>query len=247
MTLKLIACEIALEELNRAVAQSKNRILVEYLPQGHHNDVANGRQEIQTRIDAADGEDVDAILLGYALCNNMLAGVAARSKPLVVARAHDCITWFLGSDRRYRREFAGHPGTYYYTAGWLSVKKPDGQAGHSASATGVGVSGTYDELVAKYGEDNAAYLWEIANGWIKHYTHGAYIRYPGADHNALRRQVWEICGRNAWQFTEMEGDDGLFQRWLDGPWNSDEFLVAPPGGSIAPTFDNRIITSISTP
>jgi len=245
MTLKLIACEIAMEEFAWAIARSKNRILAEYLAQGHHSDVENGRRVIQERIDAADREGVEAVLLGYALCNNMLAGIEARTKPLVIARAHDCITWFLGSKECYLREFEAHPGTYYYTAGWLSVRRPDDQVGKSASASGVGVSGTYEELVARYGEDNAQYLWEIANGWIARYSRGAYVRLPGADHAACRKKVHAICKRNGWRYAELEGNPGLLQRWLDGPWDSDDFLVVSPGQRINPTFDNRIIAVVS--
>ena len=31
----------------------------------------------------------------------------------------DCIAILLGSRRAYKREFAEHPGTYYYTRGWV--------------------------------------------------------------------------------------------------------------------------------
>jgi hypothetical protein len=246
MRLKLIACEIAVREFEWAIKRSRNTIIAEYLVQGHHNDVVNGRKVIQERIDDADREDVEAILLGYALCNNMLAGIEARRKPLVIARAHDCITWFLGSKERYRTEFDEHPGTYYYTEGWLSVKKPDDQIAHSSSASGIGVSGTYEELVEKYGQDNAQYLWEVANGWVKHYTHGTYIGLPGADHDRWREQVHAICERNGWRYRELDGDPGLLQRWVDGPWDSPEFLMVPPGRRIVPTFDNEILT-ITTP
>ena len=39
----------------------------------------------------------EAILLGYARCNDGLVGVTARDIPLVIPRAHDCITFFFGS------------------------------------------------------------------------------------------------------------------------------------------------------
>ncbi len=104
---------------------------------------------------------------------------------------------------------------------------------------------------SSYGEDNAAYLWEIENSWTRHYTHGTYIRFPFDTHLPLEEHVREICDRNGWQYGEREGDPAYFVRWLDGPWKSDEYLIVEPGGEIVPTFDNRIIgidrpTSLST-
>jgi hypothetical protein len=242
MTLTLIACEIAKTEFDHVIGKSSNRIATDYLEQGHHNDVVRGRLAIQERIDLADKGDCEAILLGYALCNNMLAGLQARSKPLVIARAHDCITWFLGSKECYTSEFEANPGTYYYTAGWLSVVRPHNQIGQSSSASGVWVSGEYAELVEQYGEDNAAYLWEVANGWIKNYRYGAYISMPGADHARYRQQVQEICARNSWEYKEIEGNLDLLQRWVDGDWNRKDFLVVKPGQKVSATFDSKIIT-----
>ena len=61
----------------------------------------------------------DAVALAYGLCNNGLAGLEARRVPLVLLRAHDCITAFLGSRDRYARYFEDRPGTYFETTGWL--------------------------------------------------------------------------------------------------------------------------------
>ena len=61
----------------------------------------------------------DAVLLGYGLCSNGLVGMGARSIPLVVPRAHDCITLFLGSKERYLQYFQDNPGVYFMTSGWI--------------------------------------------------------------------------------------------------------------------------------
>lgn len=239
---KLIACEVARPEFDRVISMSRKSVSVEYLEQGHHNDVVRGRKAIQERIDAAGEGEWEALLLGYALCNNMLVGLQARVKPLVIARAHDCITWFLGSKERYASTFEEAPGTYYYTAGWLKVVRSHDQAGQSASASGVLVEGEYSRLVEQYGEDNAAYLWEMSNAWIKNYRYGAYIAVPGIDHDGHRKRVQEICARNSWEYKEIEGDLGLLQRWVDGEWDAKDFLIVKPGDTIAPTPDAQIIS-----
>ncbi len=247
MDLKLIACDIARTEFDWVMDRSPNDFDVEYLPQGYHNDVETGRRMIQESIDASDSGGYDRVILGYALCNNMLAGLRASSIPLVVARAHDCITWFLGSKERYREEFDQSPGTYYYTAGWLGFRDGGQQAAaqpdeEESDSAGVGVSGDWEELVEKYGEDNAQYLWEMSRAWTKHYKHGTYVDLPCADREACLAQVERICTRNGWEPREIAGDMGLFQRWVDGPWEPAEFLIVPPGARMIPTFDTQILT-----
>jgi hypothetical protein len=243
MYLKLIACEVAVRELSWCVAKAKNDILPNFLDQGYHGDVENGRKKIQEHIDASETGTFDAILLGYALCNNMLEGVQARSKPLIVARAHDCITWFLGSRKRYTEEFAAHPGSYYYTAGWLSTRQPIDQ-GNNSMGGGTGIGGrSWDDIVEKYGEDNAQYLWEMENSWIRNYTHGSHIKFDLSEELSqdVEQRVREICERNDWEYAERKGDMGLLQRWLDGPWDSSEFLRVEPGEEIRPSYDDRVI------
>ena len=51
----------------------------------------------------------DAILLGYGLCGNGLAGVTARHTRLVLPRAHDCIGILMGSRGPPPGLFRGEP------------------------------------------------------------------------------------------------------------------------------------------
>ena len=80
-----------------------------FLSKGLHDRGARAmRTGLQIAIDEAEAEagKYDAIALGYGLCGNGLAGLEARSVPLVLPRAHDCITLLMGS----RTEFEHFPG-----------------------------------------------------------------------------------------------------------------------------------------
>jgi len=71
-----------------------------FLSKGLHDRGARVmRAGLQAAIDEAeaDAEKYDALALGYGLCGNGLAGLEARSVPLVLPRAHDCITLLMGS------------------------------------------------------------------------------------------------------------------------------------------------------
>ena len=39
----------------------------------------------------------------------------------------------------------------------------------------------------------------------------------------------------------------LIQQFVDGPWDDDRFLVVPPGGRVAASFDEKIIKVVNDP
>ena len=111
MRLKLIACEVLYRELCAAVARSVNQVDLEFLPKGlHDKGVARMLARLQEALDQTETGSYDAVLFGYALCGNGLVGLTARSLPVIVPRAHDCITLFFGSRERYLEYFENHPG-----------------------------------------------------------------------------------------------------------------------------------------
>ena len=116
--LKFIGCEIIYREACALAARCPDMVDVQFLRKGlHDRKTAEMLAEVQAAVDAVP-EGYEAILLGYARCNNGTVGLTARTVPIVVPRAHDCITFFFGSRAGYQRYFDAHPGTYYRTTGW---------------------------------------------------------------------------------------------------------------------------------
>jgi len=120
MRLKLLACEIFYREIVSLATNSPHQIDVEFLPQQLH---VIGRVRMKKRLSeylaAVDEDAYDAVLLGYALCSNGIVGLSTRKIPMVVPRAHDCITLFLGSREKYQDYFFANGGTYFLTTGWF--------------------------------------------------------------------------------------------------------------------------------
>lgn len=122
MRFKLFACEIFRREIASILTEVPPAIEidVEFLPQALH---AVGRVRMSKRLlEAAasvDEDRYDAVLLCYGLCSGGVAGLFARKIPLVIPKAHDCITLFLGSRERYMDYFLNNGGTYFVTTGWL--------------------------------------------------------------------------------------------------------------------------------
>ena len=75
MFLKILACEVAFREICWATARSASLVDLEFLSQGYHDNSDIGRERLQERIDAVPEGKFDALLLGYALCNNMVVEV----------------------------------------------------------------------------------------------------------------------------------------------------------------------------
>jgi hypothetical protein len=245
MFLKVMACEIALRELCFAGARSPHLLDFEFLTQGHHDVPAAGRADLQQRINAVPAGKYDAILLGYGLCSNMLVGLRTAHTPVVIPRAHDCITFFLGSKARYQEHFAAHPGTYYYTAGWLECRRRRGLEDNAGiflpANSATGVKATYEGWVKKYGEEQARYLMEVLGSWSEGYTHGMLIDFEFVKHLGLDQEVRAICAQRGWQFETTAGDLRLLEKMVNGEWDVGEFLILRPNEELAASYDEGII------
>jgi hypothetical protein len=246
---KVIACEIAFREFCYVAAHARNVIDLEFLTQGLHDNPSAGCQQIQQHIDAVPEGKYDAILVGYALCGNIVSGLRSTHTPLVIPRVHDCITFFLGSRDRYEEMSKSYPGAYFYTSGWLECLRRRGtrtapvdsfflptRAGASDSS-----EGTFEEWIKKYGEEKARYLMSVMDHWTQSYTHGVLIEFPFTKPLHLRDQVMAICVKRGWQYEEVDGDLSLFQHWLDGEWFPEDFLVVQPGQQVSPSYKEDVI------
>jgi hypothetical protein len=241
LRVRAIACEIAYRELCFLAAQARNIVDLCFLPKGLHDIEAPAmRAAIQEAVDATAAGTYDLIALGYGLCSRGTVGLQARSVPLVMPRAHDCITFFLGSAERYQREFDQHPGTYYRTTGWSerNFAAVDGRVTER-----LGLNRTYEELVRQYGEDNARYIHELATGWQRYYERIAYIDLGLGGHLGHDGRAEEEAGKRGWRFVRLPGDLELLARLLDGPWDPAEFLLVPVGQTVVATNDARVLAA----
>jgi hypothetical protein len=245
MRVKLIACEILFRELCAAVARSPNRIDLEFLPKGLHDIGQAGMSaRLKEAIDAVDESKYDAVVLGYALCSNGVIGLAARSIPLVVPRGHDCISFFLGSKERYLQYFQANPGVYFKTSGWIERGEGLEQFTAEAIEHKAGMTQTYEELVAKYGEDNAEFLFEELCNMTRHYRKLTFIEMGIEPDDSFERRSREQAAQHGWAFEKVAGDMSLIQSLADGPWDAERFLVVEPGHQVAVTYDEAIIKAV---
>lgn len=242
MRLKLISCEIFFRELCRVVADAPHRVDLEFLPKGLH-DVGSAAMKgrLQEAVDQVDTVQYDAVLLGYGLCNNGVVGLRAPERPLVVPRAHDCITLFLGNKDRYLEYFHENPGVYFLTSGWLE-RNETGELRQASIQHRSGMDWTYEELVAKYGEENARFLQqELAAAASRNYRQVTFIEMGLAGDGHWEQQARQEASRRNWTFDKISGSWSLFQRLVGGTWDDRDFLVVPPGKVIKACYDEGIV------
>ncbi len=239
MRFKLLACEILYREFSAAIARSPHQIDVTFLPKALH-DVGQAKMLalLQEALAAVDESDYEAILLGYGLCNNGVVGLAARTKPLVLPRAHDCITLFLGSRSRYTDVFESHTGYYYLTSGWL--ERGENLAQDSMAARN-GLSWTLEQLTEKYGEENAQFLFGKLGNLTQNYRGFLYIDTHVGPPHFFEQEAQRKAESKGFTFEKTEGNSTLIDALLAGNWDANDFLIVPPGHTIQTAFDDQIV------
>lgn len=238
MKYHVIACHVLWRELCNYSSHAKHVFTFNFLEQGLHNTPDVLRARVQEAVDAVPEGSCDAILLGYGLCSNGLMHVRARKTPLVVMRAHDCITFLLGSRAKYREYFDSHPGTYWYSPGWIDDTLMPGRKRYAVLRA---------QYVEQYGEENADYLMEMEQGWLRAYSNCAYVDLGFADTEQYKAFARDCAQWLGWNCDFITGDPGLVARFLDGQWEGEDFLVVRPGERIVPTHDERVIGAEPSP
>ncbi len=243
--LKLISCEIFYREMCAAISRSPHKIDIEFFSKGLH-DIGAPKMlaKLQQALDGVDQSRYDAILFGYGLCNNGLVGLQATEIPLVIPRAHDCISLFLGGKERYRRYFDANPGAYYLTTGWLERgENNDGELQQISIPTQYGFGQSLAELTEKYGEENAQYLFEQLGDLTRNYTKYTFIEMGLEPDSRFENTARDKARETNLEFEKMQGDMSLMHRLVNGVWNDDEFLVVPPGYQVTACYDDKFIIS----
>ena len=229
LRLHVIACPVFRRELELLAPRAKTVVTFQHLEMGlHEGSAADLRTALQNAIDRVVGDQCDAIAIAYGLCNRGVVGLQSRALPVVLPRAHDCIGMLLGSSRGYLAQLESQPGTYFQSAGWLENSPASGEIRRQDFTLGPNASVTREQLVEKYGEDNADYLLDQFNQLTRHYKRLAYIATPVPRSAHWEESAREIARRRGWEFERLAGDLGWLRRLLNAEWNDREFLTLKP-------------------
>jgi len=212
-TCKVIACATVIEEM---LVLMPPQLTYDVLDFGLHSNPDKLRTVLQGAIDAVPGS-VETILLGLSLCAKSVVGLKSDRHTLVIPKADDCITIFLGSVARYNQQQRNEPGTLYLTKGWIESGTP--------------LDEQREIMARKYGEQKAGFLFKKM---LQGYKRLAFINTGNYDLEKYRTRSQEIAQRLELRYEEIQGDNSLVKKLLNGTWD-DEFVVAPPGHTVAIT------------
>jgi hypothetical protein len=243
MRYKLICCEVFLREACIVLADSPNTIDPEFTPKGAHDTPDYLRELIQRKIDEAEAHGgYDAILLGFGLCGNSTAGLTARSVPLIIPRAHDCCTIFLGSKERFTEHFMNNLSKEWSSTGYM--ERGESIRRESDISKMLGRDKSFQDLVESYGEENAEYIWETLHPDL-HDNELVFIEIPETSHLGYCEKLKSIAQSEGRTVCVINGDMRLIRDLVSGNWRENEFLIVSPGKVIKAEYDyDNIVTAI---
>lgn len=231
--LAVISCAVLEDEVRHFSAALPHVRSIEVMPQGLHNEPVKLQRELQAAVRRAEADpQIEAIALVYGLCSRGVENLAHTRCPIVIARAHDCVTLFLGDKERYSAYLKEHPGTYWYTPGWIKSATPPGPDREARLRK---------EYTEKFGADEVDYLMEMEQHWVSNYNLATYV---GLGIGETKRDVdytRHCADCLGWKFDQVKGDPALLLALLSGQWDEQRFLVVPPRHTIRLTADDTII------
>jgi hypothetical protein len=228
----LLACSVFEREIAHFARDASHIAETRFFEMGLHDRPDQLRATLRQNLEALDARtDIEAVALAYGLCGRGTAGLQPKHHKLVIPRAHDCITIFMGSKEAY----AGHqrrcPSCYYYTPGWNRGRRVPGPERLEALKL---------ELAKKFDSEEVEFLLESEREqWGMHDT-VSYLDL-GTDDAGTEADYARRCARwLGWKFERLQGDSKLLCDLLRGHWDADRFQVVDPGMSLGHSPDEYI-------
>lgn len=230
----IIACDVLREEIEILADELTHIEGRDYLPMGLHDSPKMLLSSLQDHLAAAEKNlRVEAVVLIYGLCGNGTAGLGPKRVKLVLPRAHDCITLYMGSAKRYAACQRAQPDTYFFTPGWMRGKRTPGP--ERAEQLRMEYSERFDD------PDDIDYLIEADNEvWARH-GHAAYIDLGLPNRNDYPETARDCARWLGWEFASLKGDPTLLNDTLAGNWDTSRHLIVHPGESVQPAHDDSIL------
>ncbi|MCL2786011.1 MAG: DUF1638 domain-containing protein [Methanomassiliicoccaceae archaeon] len=116
MRIGLIACDILEPEFEHLIKDDPDFVHKEYVEFALHAYPDEMREKLIEKVNALKGK-VDAVILGYAVCQSLGGFTEAVDVPTVMFDGDDCICVLLGT-KEYTREKKICTGTWFSSPGW---------------------------------------------------------------------------------------------------------------------------------
>jgi hypothetical protein len=238
--LALISCDVFEEELAVLFPGDPPWRALRTLEMGLHDSPDRLRGEIAAVIRELEADPcVDTILLAYGLCGKGLLGLAAGRCPLVLPRAHDCISVLLGGPERHSAVLKENPATYFYSPGWVRGKRVPGPDREAY------LRELYTE---RHGDDDPELIEDLIEADRETFSHHNCAAYVDMTDNAKAEAYCRRCAESlAWEYKRLPGDASILRDLVEGRWDPERFLVVEPGHRVVQASDGSIIRAEPAP
>ena len=206
---------------------------------GLHDRPDQLRSTLQENLNAVDARnDIEAIVLAYGLCGRGTAGLHSLQHKLVIPRAHDCITVFMGSKEAYAEHQRRCPTCYYYTPGWNRGRRVPGPERLETMQT---------ELAKKFEPDDVEFLLATEREqWATHDT-ASYVDLGTNEAQAEADYARKCAAWLGWKFEHLRGDPTLLRDLLWGNWDDGRFQTIEPGMQLGQSPDEAVLREEPAP
>jgi hypothetical protein len=235
----VLACSVLEREIALLAPGANHIAEARFFETGLHDQPGRLRATLQENLDAVDRRpDIEAIVLVYGLCGRGTAGLRPRRHKLVIPRAHDCITVFMGSKEAYAEHQQRCPAGYYYTPGWNRGRRVPGPERLETMKL---------KLAKKFEPDDVEFLVETERKqWARHDT-AAYLELGTDDAEAEADYARKCADWLGWRFEHHHGDPKLLRDLLWGNWDARRFQIIEPGRQLGQAPDDTILRAEPMP
>lgn len=229
----LLACAVLECEIQLHARGAAHIMETRWFEIGLHDRPQRLRATLQEQLDSLEARaDIEAVVLAYGLCGRGTAGLRPRRHRLVLPRAHDCITLFLGSKEAHADFQSRCPACFYYTPGWNRARRVPGPDRLESLAM---------ELRRRFQPDEVEYLLQLEREqWAARST-AAYLELGTEDADAEAAYAKKCADWLCWSFERHRGDPTLLRDLLWGRWDAGRFLVVEPGMQVGHAPDQSLL------
>ena len=235
LRIALLYCSVFEDEIALHAADAEHIVAREKFDVGLHDRPDIMRVKLQAAVDEFDArDDISAVVLVYGLCGRGTAGLRAGRHKLVITRAHDCMTLFMGSTERYAAKQSACPNCYFYTPGWNRARRVPGPERLAALR---------EELAQRFDADEVDYLVETERAaWAAH-GHAVYLELGTADAAKEADYARRCADGLGWTFEHIAGDPTLLRDLLWGRWDEARYQTIEPGQNLLHSVSETIFKS----
>jgi hypothetical protein len=231
----VLACSVFDREIALLAAGAKHIAEIRFFEIGLHDHPSVLRTKLQVNLDDLNhGTGIDAVVLCYGLCGRGTVGLSPTRYKLVIPRAHDCITVFLGSKEKYAEHQRQCATCYYYTPGWNRGRRVPGPEALEALRA---------DLSSRFDSDDVEFLVDSTREqWAMHDT-ASYVDLGTLDSAAEEAYARNCADWLGWRFERLSGDPALLRDLLWCNWDADRFQIIEPGSMLAQAGDESVMRS----